>query len=106
MNKADDIYGKAHLPEKCICAAIWVNDGEKREHLPRNLKTGIVFAGWRHHNCFTPMVLLPEWKKFKHTQGFLTSKGNFVDRREGGKVAFNAGQIDEENECLFSEDLY
>lgn len=39
-------------------------------------------------------------------QGFLTSKDRFVDRREGGNVAFAANQIPEHTICLFSEDLY
>ena len=44
-----------------------------------------------------------------HTQGFLTSKGRFVNRKEAWKIALAAGQITEEDgykQQLFSEDLY
>ena len=39
-------------------------------------------------------------------QGFLTSDDRFVDRKEGGQIAFDAGQTAKLTECLFSEDLY
>lgn len=39
-------------------------------------------------------------------EGFLTSKDRFVDRKEGGEIAFAANQIPEPTDCLFSEDLY
>lgn len=39
-------------------------------------------------------------------QGFLTSKGMFVDRIEAGKIAFEAMQISEPSDYLHSEDLY
>ena len=42
-------------------------------------------------------------------QGFLTSKGRFVNRKEAYTIALAAGQIDETagvNGELFSEDLY
>lgn len=42
-------------------------------------------------------------------QGFLTSKGRFVNRREAFQIALAAGQIDESagvDRELFSEDLY
>jgi hypothetical protein len=39
-------------------------------------------------------------------QGFLTNTDRFVDRKEAGQIAFDAGQIKEETKRLFSEDLY
>jgi len=39
-------------------------------------------------------------------RGFLTSDDRFVDRKEGGQIAFDAGQTAKLTECLFSEDLY
>ena len=42
-------------------------------------------------------------------QGFMTSSGRFVDRREAWRIAFAYGQIGEDggyNHELFSEDLY
>lgn len=45
----------------------------------------------------------------KTTQGFITNKGRFVNRKEAYKIALNTGQIDSSNGVdgeLFSEDLY
>lgn len=39
-------------------------------------------------------------------QGFMTSNGRFVDRKEAGKIAFECGQINAESQYLFSEDIY
>lgn len=87
--------------ERIICAAIWYNDGIKRSHLPRNIDSGIVAAGWRHHNCFTILWTLYPDRDYiscdqKTIQGFLTSKGNFVDRKEAFIIAKEQGQIIEE----------
>ena len=97
-----------------ICAAIWYNDGKKRPHLPRNIETGIVVSGWRHGNCITVLSEMFPNREYivnnkdgKTTiQGFLTSKGMFVDRAEAGKIAFEAEQVLAPNDYLFSEDLY
>src|SRR5680860_622798 len=87
--------------EYIIYAAIWVDDKVKRSNQPRNIESGIVVGGWRHHNC---MTLLKEmffygWqhcdtcnrKRIEtlndEVQGFLTSKGNFVNRLEGLRIA-------------------
>ena len=47
-------------------------------------------------------------------QGFYTSRGRFVTRKEGMKIAYECGQVDKERAFreegqfnkLFSEDLY
>ena len=41
----------------------------------------------------------------EYEQGFLTSKNRFVGRDEGGRIAFEAGQIDV-IKTLYSEDLF
>ena len=61
----------------------------------------------RHYCLFN---ILKKYYK-EHTfddgvQGFLTSDDRFVDRKEGGQIAFDAGQTAKLTECLFSEDLY
>ena len=40
------------------------------------------------------------------TDGFLTSKDRFVERKEAGEIAFKAGQIKELTGHLYSEDIY
>lgn len=81
-------------------------------------KTGILFCGWRHGDCF---VALHAWSDFLppderrrigeeqiagKNQGFLTSRGRFVDRVEAAEIAKAAGQTTSEKGALFSEDLY
>jgi hypothetical protein len=97
-----------------ICAAIWFKDGKKYSHQPRNVDSGLVVCGRRHHNCFLTAFELNGGKKIEGlneldenaVQGFLTSDDRFVNRKEAGQIAFNAGQTAKLTECLFSEDLY
>lgn len=98
-----------------ICAAVWYDDGKIHVHQPNNITSGFVVGGRRHHNCFMTSFILngeetvqnkvrdEEWKV---KQGFITSDDRFVERKEAGQIAFDAGQIKKLTECLFSEDLY
>jgi hypothetical protein len=96
--------------EYILCAAIHYDDGKEYVHQPRNIISGIVACGWRHHNCFTILFELEKsddkFTKANVTQGFLTSKGKFVTRKEGAKIAFKAEQIKKKQNTMFSEDLY
>jgi hypothetical protein len=100
--------------EYILCSAIHFDDGNVYIHQPKNIKSGYVVCGRRHHNCFMTMKIikdkLPLDEKIKlnknTTQGFLTSLDRFVDRKEGGVIAFKSSQIDNEIKLLFSEDLY
>lgn len=113
-------------PERIICAAIYVDTG-KGEPPRRSYtypKTGLVFAGWRHADCFTaldawaenlrPQELVDLEAIMPHqvhgrNQGFVTSKGRYVDRKEGWQIALAAGQVEAragEGPILVSEDLY
>jgi hypothetical protein len=103
-----NIFLEKKQREFIICAAIHYDDGQVHPHQPVNVKTGIISAGRRHHNCFT---LLNDAFGRKITQGhlmqgFLTSEDRFVQRKEAATIAFNSKQISSDNECLFSEDLY
>ena len=105
------LYPEAHSKgEYVICAAIWFNDGKKHIHKPKNIEIGFVVSGRRHHNCYyiASVCLAEKYSEAKGTcvQGFLTSKDNFLDRKEAGKLAFEQKQIPEPTNCLFSEDLY
>ncbi|MGD8777727.1 MAG: hypothetical protein PVH88_02065 [Ignavibacteria bacterium] len=68
--------------EYILCAAIWFDDKKKREHQPKNIKTGIVTCGFRHCNAFIILyeIAQPNYDKQKVTQGFLTNYGRFVNR--------------------------
>ena len=45
-------------------------------------------------------------EKMDEVQGFLTNKDRFVDREEGGTIAFESGQTGVLKKTLYSEDLY
>ncbi len=96
--------------EYILCSAIHFDDGKEYVHNCSNIKTGFVICGRRHHNCFAILgqVLQPnkEYKQLDDKQGFLTNLNRFVDREEGGKIAFEAGQTDALVKKLFSEDLW
>jgi len=100
-----DEAGPGHI----LCAAIHFKTENAYAHQPRNIEHGIVLCGWRHHNCIAIASAMHIPKSTKYVQGFLTSKGMFVDREEGAAMAIAAGQVEEGaqiSKCLTSEDLY
>lgn len=103
--------------ERILCAAIHYKDGQWHVHQPKNITTGIVVCGRRHHNCIHNMDILMQGRCDKtlvgrEGQGFITSMDRFVSRAEAYKIAKAAGQLllppkdDDEDELLISEDLY
>lgn len=67
--------------------------------------------GYRHHDIFQRFG--DEVSNKPHDQGFYTSLGRFVNRKEAMKIAFEAGQVTAEKVLmngkfcnLYSEDLY
>ena len=94
--------------EKIICAAIHIPDGIVRVHQSRNIKSGLVICGLRHHNCFTTLSQIENIQKHQTIQGFITSHDRFVDRKEGMIIARTAGQVAgiNDGDILMSEDLY
>jgi hypothetical protein len=108
------------VTERILCAAIWVDTGlaEPPRRSYTYPATGLLFCGWRHGDCFTALNawadLLPAEERAcvgeeqiagRH-QGFLTSRGRFVDRQEAMEIARAAGQTMAMGETLYSEDLY
>lgn len=113
-------------PERVLCAAIYVDTG--RKEAPQQSyaypETGLVFAGWRHNDCFSTLnawrsglseeeverieAIFPHQLLRGRRQGFLTSKGRFVTRAEGGAIAKAAGQVgpDHPGDFLTSECVY
>ena len=103
--------------EYILCSAI---KRKERKICPRGgnpYREGIndileIEIGYRHHDIYqrfyNDLSMKPD------DQGFYTSRGRFVTRVEGMKIAYECGQVDKErafreegqfNE-LFSEDLY
>jgi hypothetical protein len=106
-----DLIGKKDVIEYILCSAIWVDDENKYTHQPKNIYSGYVICGRRHHNCFTTMQIFKElnkfdWDKKDVIQGFLTNEDRFVDRKEGAEIAFKSKQIDIERNNLISEHLW
>lgn len=63
----------------------------------------------RHHHLIYDMSRSGFPAEELHDQGFITSSGRFVDRREGLTIAEAAGQIKEKLGCeglLFTEDMW
>ena len=102
------------MKEYILCAANHYDDGEKMIHGPKNIESGFVICGRRHHNCinmFAKMVGFPydeNGHKLMRTerQGFLTNTDRFVEREEAAQIAFECGQITQHKIVLYSEDLY
>lgn len=99
------------MAEIIICAAIWYKEQPTANLLPTNCNAGVVIGGHRHPHCiytFTALTgkrsVLPECGNY--VQGFLTNLNRFVDRKEGGVIAFKANQTTELKKTLYSEDIY
>lgn len=99
--------------EYILCSAIWFDDGKEYLYQPKNIKTGFVICGRRHHNCYATLSAIVKnddtiqnHLQYEKIQGFLTNKDQFVDRRDATVVAFLANQIEEMKYELFSEDLW
>lgn len=98
------------MSEYILCAAIWFDDEKEHVHQPKNIKTGLVLCGHRHH-CIFPQTQKSVAQRQKdgikqEIQGFLTNTNRFVDRTEAGKIAFDAKQTKKHCSTLYSEDLY
>lgn len=105
--------------EYILCAAIKRITPRQDTTMYYNNDICNIEIGYRHHDII---------RRFQHEisrnpddQGFYTSKGRFVDRKEAAHIALLAGQIDVEKCCsiknvdgfdvitvkpLYSEDLY
>ena len=106
--------------EYILSAAIWYKDGTEapRGFIAQNIDSGAVIGQWRHGNIINIRATNPLWnakklaerrgeppmeiKKhedtlsyFDEVDGFITSKGRFVDRWQAAELALLCGQIDE-----------
>lgn len=87
-----------------LCSALKLHD---------ELEPDIILPCYRHSDGFIILKdLKVNYKQFEITQGFITSNGTFLNRKEAYQEALRCGQIPTQlricktlNE-LFSEDLY
>lgn len=99
-----------------LCSAIHFDDGKEYVHQPKNIKSGFVLCGRRHHNIFAQLLALGvEEKDYTPPQchvkqGFLTNDDLFVTRKEAYYIAVNSGQLltpeTPDNPTIQSEDLW
>ena len=104
--------------EYILCAAVWYQDIKLKKDipqvLPKNCDRGLVVLGHRHGQAMWTMSCLTGLRSVEnaedgvgeHEQGFLTNTNRFVDRKEAGQIAFDAGQTEDLRTTLYSEDLY
>ena len=89
------------MKERIICAAIHNPDDRDMANNP------LVYCGLRHANVLWQSKLV---SRDPDHQGFLTSKGRFVDRKDALKIALENDQVIDRTqirgENLYSEDLY
>ncbi len=104
---------QAAMPERILCAAIHFDDGQQYANQPHGVATGIVLCGFRHHNIFSQIGGLVGERIAaginKETQGFLTNKNRFVDRKVAAEIATAQKQLMPPKasvKTLYSEDLY
>jgi hypothetical protein len=96
--------------EYILCAAILrINERDFTMYHHNDLRK--IEIGYRHADIYRRFE--GEVDKSPKAQGFYTSKGRFVNRKEAMEIAYNAGQVsidvakfDGEFRNLFSEDLY
>lgn len=95
------MLNKHDITEYILCAAI---------SLPiRDNEPPVVIGGYRHGDCFSTAINMGYSNYISQDkQGFITSTGRFVDRKEAKIIARNANQLLRESVCenLISEDIY
>ena len=96
-----------------LCAAIWFDDNQTHIHQPRNISSGFVICGHRHHNCFMTANIFdtsPRLAKMEKCQGFITNDNLFVDRKVALHIAISKNQVLDMSQIrgdnLYSEYLY
>lgn len=102
--------------EKIICAATWYKDLPTAHRAGFNdVSKGVVLCGHRHGQIIAQLVALTGKREVTHAedgcgefeQGFMTSTGRFVDRKEAAKIWLaQGGELSYSTNQLYSEDLY
>lgn len=82
-------------------------DKERITHAAVKAENGMILLGKSHADCFHQAKNTGiEMSQKALDQGFMTSKGRYVTRRDAAFVAIEAGQVRHGIEILFSEDLW
>lgn len=101
---------RENIKERIVCAANWYDDGKVYQHQPRNIKSGFVVEGLRHHSIIAVLGQVFGYPSRGEEQGFTTTKNRFVTREEALVIALDNDQVldisDVRGKRLHSEDLY
>ena len=65
--------------------------------------------GKRHDSVIREIIMVHELSVEDTVNGFIDDKGNFLDRKEAAKHAFECGQLPNDKKCpevIISEDLW
>ena len=90
----DDLILRSKGPELILHAAVLTEDGYP-------------IMGKHHADCFHKGFAIGKaMAKGGDSQGFITNKGKYVTRSEAAKIAIASGQIDQDTELLFSENMW
>lgn len=96
--------------ERLLCSSIWFpNWVGHREvvHKQYNIDRGIVLSGVGHVHAISQYCAItgkPVDKNVENIDGFITSANRFVGRKLGAKIAYEAGQVAELKDTIYSED--
>ena len=97
--------------EYILCAAVLRKEPKRitgaPPYNPENNDILKIEIGYRHHDIwerFFDELKIPGDRE-PDTNGFYTSKGRFVSRVEGMKIAYEAGQVDESQAKWTQEDI-
>lgn len=88
---------KVDAKEYILSSAIHYDDGKQYPNQLKNISSGICVSGFGHADCIGVLAqIFPDLSyKENYTEGFLTSNRRYVNRKEAGRLAIEAGQITE-----------
>lgn len=94
-----------------MCSAIWFPNWKGHRdvfHRPSNIDRGIVLSGVGHAHCISQYNAItgqPMSDATGNVDGFITSVNRFVNRTEAARIAYDAGQVKELKDTIYSEDF-
>ena len=89
------------MKEQIICAAVKYDTGHAYPAMEQ-YGTGFVIAGFEHLIVKNVASIFRLRDDIPRTEGFITTKNRFVDRREAAKIAYESGQIEKPTDILYS----
>lgn len=79
---------------------------EKIKAAAIRLSNGKIYEDRRHYHCIRKAIDDGNKPPIEGEEGFTTTSGRFVDRKEAAKIAHKAKQTTHDTLVLFSEDIF